>query len=161
MQDVFVATEPWNEKRPQVLVVCCSDGRFHAPIVEFIGREVCDRADLVALPGGPAVIAPENSSFEEARVFESTLKLFLEAHDLRQACLIAHQGCAYYRQKHPFLDEVAFEARQRADLRRGAHVLHTHAPDLALSLRFARIVDGHVRFEVVALEPTSRSAFRS
>jgi hypothetical protein len=157
MQDAFVATEPWNPKRPQVLVVCCSDGRFHAPIVEFIGREVCDRADLVALPGGPAVIDPWNSSFDEARVFDSTLHLFLAAHDLRQTCLIAHQGCAYYLQKHPGLSPEAMEARQKLDLRRAAEILREKAAHLVPSLRFARIVDGRVRFEIVDLESSNEA----
>lgn len=157
MHHTFDATEPWNPKRPQVLVVCCSDGRFHAPIVEFIRERVCDRADLVALPGGPAVMDPWNSSFDEARVFDSALHLFLGAHDLSQACLIAHQGCAYYLEKHPGLDPAAMEERQKRDLQRGAQLLREKAPHLVPSLRFARIVDGHVRFEVVEIERSTGS----
>ena len=158
MKDEFVATEPWNPKRPQVLVVCCSDGRFHAPILEFVKDEVCDRPDLLAVPGGPVILDPWASSFDEARVFESALRLFLDAHDLRQAWLIAHDGCAYYGCKHPGLDARAFEELQKRDLRRGAEILNERAPHLAVYLRYARLVDGRVRFEEVA---AGRSSSRS
>lgn len=157
MKDEFVATDDWNPKRPQVLVVCCSDGRFHAPILEFVRDEVCDRPDLLAVPGGPVILDPWASSFDEARVFESSLKLFLDAHDLRQAWLIAHDGCAYYGLKHPGMDARQFEEVQKRDLRRGAEILGERAPHLEVHLRYARLVGGRVRFEEVALERSNRT----
>lgn len=155
MTEYFVAHEPWDPTRPQVLVVCCSDGRFHAPIVEFVDHLVSDRADLLAVPGGPAILDPWNSSFDEARLFESALAMFLEHHDLRQAWLIAHEGCAYYRMKHPGLDPRAMEDRQKRDLRRGAEVLRERAAHLESRLRYARLVDGRVRFEEVLAGPSA------
>lgn len=157
MKDAFVATESWNSKRPTVLVVCCSDGRFHNAILEFVRVEVCDRPDLLAVPGGPVILDPWASSFDEARVFESALKLFLDAHDLKQAWLIAHDGCAYYGCKHPGVTGKAFEDLQKRDLRRGAEILHERAPHLEVHLRFARLVGGRVRFEEVAIEPSNKS----
>ncbi|MCY2960543.1 MAG: hypothetical protein NTY35_10300 [Planctomycetota bacterium] len=157
MPNAFVARQPWDPTRPQVLVVCCSDGRFHAPIVEFVDNQVSDRADMLAVPGGPAILDPWNSSFDEARVFESALRLFLEHHDLRQAWLIAHENCSYYRIKHPGLDPRALEQRQRQDLRRGAEVLRERAARLEPQLRYARLVDGRVRFEEVEPGPSTES----
>lgn len=155
MTDAFVAQQPWDPTRPQVLVVCCSDGRFHAPIVEFVDHQVSDRADMLAVPGGPAILDPWNSSFDEARVFESALRLFLEHHDLRQAWLIAHENCSYYRLKHPGLDARGLEQRQKQDLRRGSEILGERAARLETRLRYARLVEGRVKFEEVEPGPSS------
>lgn len=135
--------------------MCCSDGRFHAPIVEFVDHQVSDRADLLAVPGGPAILDPWNSSFDEARVFESALRLFREHHDLSEAWLIAHENCSYYRLEHPGLGARGLEARQRQDLRRGAEILRERAARLEPRLRYARLVDGRVRFEEAEPGPST------
>jgi hypothetical protein len=146
----FVSRVPWNPDRPRVLVVCCSDGRFHGPIADFVDHEVSDRADLVALPGGPAVVDPWNSSFDEARVFQASLALFEAHHDLGEAWLIAHEGCSYYRLRHPAASPAELEARQVADLRRASHLLRERASKLEVRLVYARVVDGRVAFTTVA-----------
>jgi hypothetical protein len=153
--DPYVSRVARDPERPQTLVVCCSDGRFHAPIADFVDHLVSDRADLLALPGGPAVLDPWNSSFDEARVFEQSLRLFLAHHDLRHACLIAHDGCSYYREKHPGLSARELLERQVADLRRGAALLRERAPGLAVRLVLARLGEGRVRFEGIDPEPPS------
>lgn len=152
MNDRFVSSVPWNAERPRVLVVCCSDGRFHAPIVDFVDHEVSDRADLLALPGGPAVIDPWNSSFDEARVFEASLSLFEAHHDLHEAWLIAHEGCSYYKGKHPASSATELEARQIADLHRASHLLRQRMSRLDVRLVFARIHEGRIAFTTVVAE---------
>lgn len=123
MSTNFRAPTPWSPDRPETLVVCCSDGRWHAQLVEFVHHEVSDRADLYAVPGGPAVLDPWNSTFDEARVFEQSMRLFAEHHDIRHVWLIAHEGCAWYRVRHPHLDAAAVHRRQLEDLRRGKELL--------------------------------------
>ncbi len=157
MEDTFIATEPWDPTRPRVLVVCCSDGRFHQPITEFVDRKVSDRADLLAVPGGPVILDPWASSFDEARLFESALHLFLEHHDLEQCWLIAHEGCAYYKLKQPGLTARAYEELQKRDLRRGGEIVAERAPRLVVHLRYARLQAGRVCFEEVTVEPSLRS----
>ena len=41
----FVAADPWSAERPEALVICCSDGRWHGQIEEFVRSQVSDRAD--------------------------------------------------------------------------------------------------------------------
>ncbi|MBL8861235.1 MAG: hypothetical protein JNK02_04405 [Planctomycetes bacterium] len=161
MKDTFVATEPWNPTRPHVLVVCCSDGRFHQPITEFVRVVVSDRSDLLAVPGGPVILDPWASSFDETRVFDTAFDLFLQYHDLNQCWLIAHEGCAYYRMKQPGLTDREYEVLQYRDLRRGAQIVANRAPHLAIHLRFARLVAGRISFEEVLVEPAARSIMHS
>jgi len=119
MSTLYRAVTPWIPDRPQTLVVCCSDGRWHAQMSEFVRSEVSDRADLYAVPGGPAVLDAWNSSFDEARVFQQSMRLFAEYHEISGIWLIAHEGCAWYKLKHPHLETQAILDRQTADLRRG------------------------------------------
>ena len=149
----FVSRVPWDPDRPKVLVVCCSDGRFHGPIVDFVDHEVSDRADLLALPGGPAVVDPWNSSFDEARVFHAALGLFEAHHDLHEAWLLAHERCSYYRLRHPTATPFELEARQLEDLRRAAAILRERAPRLDVRLVYVRVRGDRVVFTDVAAAP--------
>jgi len=137
MTNVYRAVTPWSPDRPETLVVCCSDGRWHAQLTEFVQAEVSDRADLYAVPGGPAVLDAWNSSFDEARVFEQSMRLFAEYHRISGIWLIAHEGCAWYSLKHPHLDMPAILKRQVADLRRGKEILLERHPGYDVRLIFA------------------------
>ena len=142
----FRARRAFSPERPSTLVVCCSDGRWHAQIEEFVEHEVDERADLLALPGGAAVVDPWNSSFDEARVFESAMRVFVEHHDLRAVWLISHHDCAYYKLRHPELDERGRLARQRADLLRAAALLRERHVHLAARCMHATLHEGAVVF---------------
>ena len=150
MKGRFVSKVPWSADRPRVLVVCCSDGRFHGRITDFVDHEVSYRADLIALPGGPAVVDPWNSSFDEARVFAASLSLFEAHHELTEAWLLAHEGCSYYRLRHPTATPAELEARQIADLRRAAKLLRERASKLDVRLVFVRVAADRVTFTTVA-----------
>ena len=100
----FVASECWNANRPETLVVCCSDGRWHAQVEEFVRTAVSERADLYAVPGGPAGFNLWSSSFEEARVAEKAFRFLAERHELESIWLIAHEDCAYYHHRYGPLD---------------------------------------------------------
>lgn len=142
----YRALERWSADRPETLVVCCSDGRYHAQIEEFVRHEASERADLVALPGGPACVDPWTSSFDEARVFEQAMRLFSEAHDLHAVWLIAHHGCSYYGRKHPGRKVEELRELQVADLRNArARILAAH-PRLTVRCVFAALVDDVVVF---------------
>ena len=137
MSTLYRAVTPWTPDRPQTLVVCCSDGRWHAQMSEFVHAEVSDRADLYAVPGGPAVLDAWNSSFDEARVFEQSMRIFAEYHEISGIWLIAHEGCAWYKLKHPHLETQAILDRQLADLRRGKEILLERHPGYDIRLIFA------------------------
>jgi hypothetical protein len=151
----YRARTPWSMDRPETLVVCCSDGRYHAQIEEFVRHEVSERADLLALPGGPACIDPWTSSFDEARVFEQAMRLFSTAHDLHSVWLIAHHGCAYYATKHPGRDVAALKELQVADLLRARSIVRSSHPRFAVRCVFAALVGEEVVFSPVGEAPAS------
>src|SRR5688572_23533964 len=111
---VFTASTPWNGQRPGALVVCCSDGRWHTQVEEFIRTCVSERPDLYVVPGGPAGLSTWSSALDEARVAERALHFLAEAHELESVWLIAHADCAYYRAKlHPH--DGAFIVRRQLE----------------------------------------------
>ena len=143
----FVAKTPWSAERPDTLVVCCSDGRWHAPIIEFVHSEACQRADLYAVPGGPAVLDGWNSTFDEARAFGEGMRLFSKYHDLEHVWLIAHEGCAFYLEKHAHLDAEAIRRRQIEDLARARALLLERHSQFDVRLIYASRKEDTVRFE--------------
>ncbi len=133
----FVATAAWSAERPEALVICCSDGRWHGQIEEFVRSQVSERADLMTLPGGPAMLNRWTSSVEEARVAEQALAFLCRHHELSSAWLIAHQDCAYYATKYSPLDQAYQFRRQMEDLDKGAEILRRLQPNLAIHLVFS------------------------
>jgi hypothetical protein len=148
----FVAPTPWSAERPHTLVVCCSDGRWHAQMMEFVRDEVSARADLYAVPGGPAVLDPWNSTFDEARAFEEGMRLFEKHHDLQSVWLIAHEGCAFYREKHPHFEPEALRLKQVEDLERARNKLRERHARLDVRLIFASRKEDAVVFEPCSVE---------
>jgi carbonic anhydrase len=145
----YVSSQPWSPERPETLVVCCSDGRYHQHIEEFVRARVSERADLFVVPGGPAAIDPWSSSFDQARVFEESLRLFLSQHEISAVWLIAHQGCGFYRAKYGLLSEEELAPRQIQDLSRARERLRALAPQLEVRLWMAALEGERVSFTPV------------
>ena len=149
-QPTHVSSQPWSDERPQTLVVCCSDGRYHPHLEEFARARVSERPDMIAIPGGPAAIDVWASSFDHARVFFESLDLLLASHDLRSLWLVAHESCSYYKHKHPSLDAAGLRERQFIDLRRARELIRERRPDLTVHLIHANLAGGRVKFDEVA-----------
>ena len=152
--DRFVASDPWSPQRPETLVVCCSDGRWHAQIEEFVREEVSERADLYAVPGGPAGFDLWSSSFDEAKVAEKALRFLAEQHELESIWLIAHQDCAHYRAKYGPLDETYIYRRQVEDMARVSESIHRWYPRLFVRKVYASLERDHVLFTILEAERT-------
>jgi len=147
---VFTAPTPWNGQRPGALVVCCSDGRWHTQVEEFIRTFVSERPDLYVVPGGPAGLSAWSSSQDEARVAEKSFRFLAEAHQLQSVWLIAHADCAYYRAKYHPHDDAFIVRRQREDMKRVAETIVRWYPQIAVRHIFAHHQDGRVLFTAIA-----------
>jgi hypothetical protein len=148
----FQASISWSADRPETLVVCCSDGRWHAQLEEFVRAAVSERPDLYAVPGGAAAFDPWSSSFEQARVLEESFRLLAKYHDLRSVWLIAHENCAYYYAKHGQLEPSAMRRRQCEDLERASGVLREWHPHLTVRKIYAALEAERVVFTEVGGE---------
>jgi hypothetical protein len=144
--DAHVSEARWEDELPESLVICCSDGRYHAHFEEYVRAHLSERPDMIALPGGPAGLDGWGSSFDHERVMELSLRLMIESHRLRAIWLIAHADCAFYAHKHPGLALAARLERQHADLRLARKRLLERWPTLTVHCVFATPRDGRVAF---------------
>ena len=150
VSDRYIATEPWKADRPENLVVCCSDGRWHEQVEDFIRAQVSERADMYVVPGGPAAFDIWNSSFDESQALEKSFRFLVEHHSLSTIWLIAHQDCAYYRAKQRSAGDASLRRRQYTDLDRAEQLILEWYPRLDAQKVYASLLDGgQVLFEKV------------
>lgn len=142
----FVAQTPWSVARPETLVVCCSDGRWHEHVEEFVRDQVSERPDMYAVPGGAAGFNVWSSSFDESKVTEKAFRFLADRHALEGVWLVAHQDCAYYQAKYGPLDETYIYRRQREDLGRAADMIRRWYPRLIVRKVYASVKQGRVVF---------------
>jgi hypothetical protein len=147
----FESPQPWSADRPHTVVVACSDGRFHQHLGDFMRNQVSKRPDFLAVPGGPAAIDAWASSFDHARVLADSLAFLIDSHDIRSVWLVGHEGCMFYRKKHPDHGDEELEQKQVHDLRRARAIIAERWPQLEVMLVFARVRNARVRF--VPVEP--------
>lgn len=143
----YVAATPFSAERPETLVVYCSDGRWHAQIEEFVCAHCSQRADVYAVPGGPAGFNLWHSTPNEAKVAEQAIRFLREHHQLESEWLIAHEGCAYYRAKYGPLAARFIRQRQLEDLDRARDAIILWYPDLIVHNVYAFLDSGRVAFD--------------
>lgn len=125
---------PYHADPASVLVMICCDGRYIDAVAEFLRGSGIDRHDLIALPGGPALLCHEAASFLEFQAARDALDLMLPLHRTRLVVLIAHHDCAWYRTRLGRSDPEV----QRQHLRVAAAHLHERHPGVQLALHYAR-----------------------
>lgn len=116
---------------------------------EFLAYRGLDRADLYVVPGGPACYDSWSSSPTDSWAFDSAFRLLMEHHDIRSIWLIAHEGCAYYRVRHPLVPPDRLEPLQREDLLNARELLLRRYPTLNVSCVMATLDEGRARFTPV------------
>src|SRR3954451_14920912 len=126
----FISDQPFEEARIGAASIYCSDGRFGEQIDDFLHRGLkLPRYDRLALPGGPACYSGGLSVFWEGQSAERQLDFLCRVHNLERLVLIAHDGCAFYREslKIP-VDRM--EERQKDDLNKAAARVRIAQPSL-------------------------------
>ena len=148
MDKTFTAPTPWNPERPKTLVVCCSDGRWHAQVEDFLDVAAAKRADMCVLPGGPAAFSLWSAGFDECRTLEKNFKFLAKHHDLQSIWLIAHQGCAYYSTKYPYRDAAEIFKRQLEDLEHASKTIERWQHGLEIYKVYASLEDDRIKFTI-------------
>lgn len=147
----YVAATPFSAERPDTLVVYCSDGRWHAQIEEFVCANCSQRADVYAVPGGPAGFNLWGATLNEARVAEQAIRFLREHHQLESAWLFAHEGCAYYRTKYWPLEARFIRQRQLEDLDRARDTILHWCQGLVVRTVYCFIESGRVAFSEITV----------
>jgi hypothetical protein len=145
----FTSPLTLGDRPIRAAAVYCSDGRFAPHFEAFLdhalGPLLCDR---LAVPGGPASLGGRSGIPEESRGIREQLAFLVRAHAVERVILIAHEPCAFYRERLGIPDE-AQGPRQAEDLVEAARFVATLAP-LQVDLHTAQVVGGGVRVRPVA-----------
>ena len=84
---------------PTALTFHCSDGRFTEAVEWLMRRERVQRYDIVAMPGGPALLDMAGATILEAEASRAGVTFLIQGHSIQQAFLIAHAGCGFYKKR--------------------------------------------------------------
>jgi hypothetical protein len=143
---VFVSAHPFEAERIQAAAVYCSDGRFGEQMDEFLHAGLgLPRYDRLAIPGGAACLAGHVKGFHEKNSLERQLSFLIREHGLKKIVLIAHDGCAYYKDVWTGMQTLI--EQQAEDLKRAAEQIRLWNTGVEISAYFARKVDGAISFE--------------
>jgi hypothetical protein len=146
----FVAAAPFIADHPPALAFYCSDGRFTEPVEELLRHLGHPRLDTLTLPGGGGLLNPTSASYADLDAARRAASFLIEAHAIRDAVLIAHAGCGYYRRRMAAgktADQIV--AAQRKDLQVAAETLRRAHPMLRTHLFFARVDGTRVAFDPI------------
>jgi len=142
---------PYHTDRMHAAALYCSDGRVGEHFDDFLHNGLSlPRYDRLCLPGGPACLAGHPQTNLEEHGVADELQFLLQVHKLKRVVLIAHQGCAFYATRLE-LKEPRLELVQHADLVRAAAFVHRVTGLNEIEAYFARLTDGRMTFEPVAV----------
>jgi len=137
---VYVSSVPWNPLRPDTVILSCVDGRWREHIQEFtvkhLGAEL--RADFLAVPGGIEPLTLFDHVPKDFNFFRRRLEALVASHGTKRNIAIAHQDCAWYKERRPGPLRTDLQSRQIADLIRAAALLRESFPGVAVETYFAR-----------------------
>jgi len=138
---------PFNDARIRAAAVYCSDGRFGEILDDFIANHLrLPRYDRLAVPGGAAALAGRSATPPEEEAEFAQLRFLAEVHDIERVVLVAHQDCAYYRERLD-VSRADLKARQLEDLRKAAARVRAVDERLRVEASFAALDDRQVTFE--------------
>ena len=149
-QYYFESFVPFNEERIQAAAVYCSDGRFGEQFDDLLQNALAlPRYVRLAVPGGAACLASHFNTYREEQGVLEQLRFLVQTHDLEEVVLIAHQNCGFYTHRLR-VSPLQLESKQRDDMRKAIHRVHTISKYISVRAFFTRITwDGKIRFEVV------------
>ena len=138
---VYESTLPWAPERPDTTIITCVDGRWYPHFQEFarVHLNAGHRTDFLAVPGGIEPMTLFDLVPKDFNFFRRRLESLIEAHGTKRIVAIAHQDCAWYKQRK--LLSFTFDPRERqiADLKKVAARLRETLPDITVETYFASL----------------------
>lgn len=134
----FRAPVPFEERHPDALALYCSDGRFTEAVESLLRELGFPRLDTLTIPGGPANLSIATASLGTFDVVRHALSFLVVGHSIAHIVLVAHEGCGYYRARHPYESPEAMHRRQFNDLEAAAKWIRGEHPKVNVYKFLAR-----------------------
>lgn len=152
---VFESQTPYVEERIGAVAIYCSDGRIGDHIDDFLHQGLSlPRYDRLACPGGPVALSGRPTAYWESVALQAQLRFLIAAHNLQTVVLIAHEGCAYYRERLALPTSI-IEEEQLIDLQRASEALARIGPELKYYKFLVRKRKGKLLFEHISSQDGS------
>ena len=143
---VYASRIAFDDRRVGAAAVYCSDGSFGEQMDEFLHEGLrLPRYDRVAIPGGAGCLASHACAFQAKHALERQLEFLIREHGLNRIVLIAHEGCAFYRDL--WLGLRTMKQQQAVDLEKAATAIRMANPQVEVAMYFANKVGGKIMFE--------------
>jgi carbonic anhydrase len=146
------ANMKFDEAHPDVLVIQCSDGRYTSIVSELMQSNGVFRYDIMAMPGGPALLDMANASILQSEACRSGTSFLIKGHQTKRIWLLAHSGCGYYKYNLQGTPLQIIEDRQVSDLQRAASYLRSVNSNLQIYSTYIIQEKGLVKFKSIELE---------
>jgi hypothetical protein len=161
---VNIASDPafvFQQGYSTAITLHCSDGRFTRAIEALLKSEQVERYDIVAMPGGPALLDMAGATILEAEATRAGLSFLIQSHAIQDAFLIAHAGCGFYKKRLAGQAPDKIYDRQVKDLQAAAAWIRRVFPRVNVRA-FMALIDGppeydeaRVSFERIEIDPTA------
>ncbi|NCO40579.1 MAG: hypothetical protein GW911_18510 [Armatimonadetes bacterium] len=140
----------WTGPAVDTLAVFCSDGRFKQMVDQFLrdGLKI-PNCDVFAVPGGAGWLTVGMFNHKECDVANRWLDALIQKHNLKRAVLLAHEDCAFYKEKCKGSSPLEIQKQQLTELHEAGDRLQRMAGSVQVELYYADIVDDHVTFKRV------------
>jgi hypothetical protein len=143
-EDLYESTLDWDAARPSTTIITCVDGRWYRHFQEF-ARDYLKagaRTDYLAVPGGIEPLTLMDLVPKDFNFFRRRLEALVAAHGTKRIVAIAHQDCAWYKDRKLGPVTINMRERQVADLRRAAAHLREMFPGVSVETYFAHLKNG-------------------
>lgn len=143
---VYRSAAPFEAERVHAAAIYCSDGRFGLQMDDFLYNGLAlPRYDRLAVPGGAACLAGHTNTAREKAALERQLDFLIREHGLERVVLIAHEGCAFY--KDLWTGHCTVRQQQALDVDRAIEQIRLWNRHVEVEAYFAVKDDGFVAFE--------------
>ena len=157
--DNFTTSTGFKDDHPDSLVIQCSDGRYTRPVFELLKNQGCTRYDVMAMPGGPALLDMAGASILDSESCSSGTTFLIRGHRTRVVHLIAHMNCGYYESKCIGMSKKAIQEKQIKDMQNGAAWLRRVDPKLNVLIYYASPSNGAVTFYPIEVNLQTRTIY--
>ena len=147
----------WNQNRPHVLVVACSDGRLQSCLDDFLNSHLgITDYDRLFAPGGPGALARSAEEPLRSNQYFNELRFLANIHGVERVVLIFHSAaqdgpeaavCGDYRRLWPLYTAEQVAEKQQEDLERVVKAIGYSFPAMHIhAFRAETLPDHHIQF---------------
>ena len=104
----YVSEIPWQDDRPDCLIVCCSDHRFERQTRDLARHLNFKQPHVLQIPSGAVLSLPLAAAFNFlSKAADKIIERVVEMKHVQEVVLVGHHDCgAYKAERNPLVNDV-------------------------------------------------------